>query len=51
MVDFVVYVVILNIIFEMLQIICPISKLSGFVRSCISVLVIYLMCLKVKNVF
>ena len=51
MVELVVYIIVVNIVFEMIHIICPVSKTSGFVRSCLSFLVIYLICLKVKNLF
>lgn len=49
MIEFVVYIIILNIICEFLQILFPHSKLSSFIRSSLSILVIYLICLKIST--
>ena len=51
MIELVVYIILLNILFEFVQIICPFKKLSGFIRSFLSVLIIYLICLKIRNYF
>ena len=48
MVEFVVYIIVVNIVFEFLQILFPHSMLTSFVRSSLSILVIYLICLKIK---
>ena len=51
LVELVVYIILLNIIFEFLQIICPFKKFAGMIRSFLSVLILYLVCLKIKNYF
>lgn len=51
MVELVVYIILLNIIFEFLLIACPFKKLSSLVKSFLSILIIYLVCLKIKNYF
>lgn len=51
MIEFVVFVILINIIFEVLKMLCPSSKLLGFVNSFMSILVIYLICLKIKSFF
>lgn len=49
MIELVVYIILINVIFEFLKIVCPMSKLSGFVRSVLSLIMIYLICLKIKT--
>lgn len=51
MIELVIFVIILNIIFEMLNMIYPTSKLSNFIRSSLSILLVYLICIKIKTVF
>ena len=51
MIELVVFIIVLNIIFEFLQIACPLKKLSSLVKSFFSVIIIYLICLKIKNYF
>ena len=49
MIELVIFIIFINIIFETIQLLCPTSKLAGFVRSSLSILVIFLICLKIKN--
>lgn len=49
MIELVIYIILVNIIFELLLILCPMSKLNGFLRSFLSLLIIYLIVLKVKS--
>ena len=51
MIELVVYIILLNIIFEFIQIACPVKKLSSLIKSFFSLLIIYLICLKIKNYF
>ena len=51
MIELVVYIIIVNLIFECLQMLCPDSKMSGFVRSFLAIIIIFLICLKIKSYF
>lgn len=48
MIEFVIYVILINVIFECLQLLCPMSRISGFIRSFLAIIIIYLICLKLK---
>lgn len=51
MIELVIFMIVLNILFEIIQMLCPMDKLSGLTHSCLMIIEIYLIILKLKNFF
>ena len=45
--EFVVFFIGINLLFEFIQTIFPMSKMFGYIKSFVSIMLIYVICLKV----